>query len=79
MKAVLAEQPNPAPQTPTAPAQFPIATVVFALPPAPQTRSAQVTSPIAAPAHVSNVLLIPNAQIHHIARTKLASLPLPGQ
>ena len=70
VKAVLAEQPNPALSTPTAPAQFLIATVALVGRIAPQIRSAQVINPIVALAHASNVPQIPNAPAaHRIAKT----------
>ena len=52
------------------------AQVVFVLPPARLIPSARAISRIAVPDHVFNAPLIRIAQIHHIAQTKLAPLPL---
>ena len=55
------------------------AQVVFVLLPVLPIRNARAISRIAAPAHVFNAPLIRIAQIHHIAQTKLAPLPLTGR
>ena len=69
MKAVLAEQPNPAPQTPTAPARFLIVTVALVGRIARLIPNARAGHLIAAPAHASNAPLTHNVPaIPHIAR-----------